>query len=62
MSSTESYGNLQLEAPEFFNYARDVLDKLAENSDKLALWWVDDTGNEIKKNFCSIVQRFSQSL
>lgn len=51
---SKGYDNLQLEVPEFFNYARDVLDKWAEEPDKLALWWVDDTGKEIKKTFAQL--------
>jgi acyl-coenzyme A synthetase/AMP-(fatty) acid ligase len=44
------------ETPEYFNFARDVLDRWSENSRKLALWWVDDQGNEVKKTFAQLCQ------
>ena len=46
--------NLNLNVPEYFNFARDVLDKYAKDPEKLALWWIDDNGNETKKTFAQI--------
>ncbi|RXM32433.1 Acyl-coenzyme A synthetase ACSM3, mitochondrial [Acipenser ruthenus] len=45
------------EAPEYFNFAKDVLDRWAErekDGERLsnpALWWVNDAGEEIKWSF-----------
>ncbi|MFZ5591066.1 MAG: AMP-binding protein [Bacillota bacterium] len=52
----KTYAEFKLEVPEYFNFARDVLDKWAENPDKLAMWWVDDEGNEVKKTFAQLCQ------
>lgn len=52
----KTYAEFKLEVPEYFNFARDVLDKWAENPDKLAMWWVDDDGNEVKKTFAELCQ------
>jgi len=37
--------------PEHYNFAGDVIDKWAEHQNRLAMWWVDDNGLEIKKTF-----------
>lgn len=50
----KTYAEFKLEVPEYFNFAGDVLDKWAEDPDKLAIWWVDDSGNEVKKTFLEI--------
>lgn len=42
-------GEFKLEVPEFFNFARDVFDKW--DSESLALFWVDDDGNEARRTF-----------
>ncbi|MGB9803053.1 AMP-binding protein, partial [Desulfofundulus sp.] len=39
------------EKPEYFNFARDVIDKWARDPNKLAMLWVDDEGNEVRKTF-----------
>ena len=44
----------KLEVPEYFNFARDVLDKWASEPDKLAMLWVDDEGNEEKRTFAQL--------
>lgn len=48
---SKTNNKLDLEVPEYFNFSCDVLDKLAEDPDKLALWWVDDNGTESKITF-----------
>ncbi len=50
----KTYAEYKLEVPEFFNFAGDVLDKWAEDPQKLAMWWVDDFGNEAKKTFLEL--------
>ncbi|MCL6611379.1 MAG: AMP-binding protein [Peptococcaceae bacterium] len=47
----KTYAEFKLEVPEYFNFARDVLDKWAEDPDKLGMWWIDDYGHEVKKTF-----------
>ena len=53
-AASKDNSNLQLDVPEYFNFARDVLDKFAEDHDKQALWWIDDYGNEVKKTFAQL--------
>ncbi|MGR3177507.1 MAG: AMP-binding protein [Candidatus Anammoxibacter sp.] len=53
-TTSKNSGIPQLNVPEHFNFAGDVLDKLAEDPDKLALWWIDDDGNETKKTFAQL--------
>jgi len=50
----KTYAEYKPEVPEFFNFAGDVLDKWAEDPQKLAMWWVDDFGNEAKKTFLEL--------
>lgn len=47
--------------PARFNFARDVLDRWAEDPQKLALWWIDDFGHEEKITFRELSDR-SQRL
>lgn len=56
----KTYAEFKWEVPEYFNFARDVLDKWAEDPDKLAIWWVDDDGNEVKKTFAELCKRSRQ--
>lgn len=61
----KTYAEFKLEVPEYFNFARDVLDKWAADPDKLAMYWVDDAGNEEKRTFaqlCEASRRFSNVL
>ena len=65
MNLSEKHDNLQLKVPEFFNFAGDVLDKWAEDPYKPAIWWVNDTGKEVKKTFaqlCSDSRRICNML
>ncbi|MCL6638151.1 MAG: AMP-binding protein [Firmicutes bacterium] len=45
----KTYAEFKFEVPEYFNFARDVFDKWDPNS--LAMFWVDDDGNEAKRTF-----------
>ncbi len=47
----KEYGAFQWEVPEYYNFAGAVIDKWAEDPDKLAMLWVDDDGIEIRKTF-----------
>ena len=47
--------------PDRFNFARDVIDQwAAQDSSNLALWWVDDEGNEQKRTFAEVRDRSCQ--
>ena len=50
----KTYKTFKYDVPEYFNFAADVIDRWAENPDKLAIWWVDDAGIEIKKTFLEL--------
>ena len=56
----KTYKEFEWEVPEYFNFAGDVIDKWAEDPDKLAMWWVDDDGNEVKKTFADISRTSKQ--
>ncbi len=61
----EVYRSFQWEVGKYFNFARDVIDRWAETPDKLAMWWVDDAGSEVKKTFQDISensQRFANAM
>ena len=47
--------------PARFNFARDVLDRWAEDESRLALWWVDDFGHE-EKLTCADLSTRAQRL
>jgi hypothetical protein len=49
---TTTYAEFRPTVPEYFNFAGDVVDKWAQDSGKLAILWVDDAGNEVRKTFC----------
>ncbi len=48
------YREFQYEVPEYFNFAGDVIDKWAEDPDKLAMLWIDDAGTEIRRTFLEL--------
>lgn len=56
----KTYAEFKWEVPEYYNFARDVLDKWAEDPEKLAIWWVDDNDNEVKKTFAELCRRSRQ--
>ncbi|XP_045212457.2 acyl-coenzyme A synthetase ACSM3, mitochondrial-like isoform X2 [Mercenaria mercenaria] len=53
----EEKKNFKLQAPPFYNFARDVVDKWAEiektgeRGNNPALWWVDESGRELQWSF-----------
>jgi medium-chain acyl-CoA synthetase len=51
MDYDDTFNSFKYEVPEYFNFAGDVIDKWAEDPNKLAMWWVDDAGIEIRKTF-----------
>ncbi len=51
MDYDKTYAEFKWEVPEYFNFARDVIDKWAQDPNKLAMLWVDDEGNEVRKTF-----------
>ena len=48
--------DLCFDVPQRFNFARDVLDKLARDPDKLALWWLSSGGDERKVTFAEVAE------
>jgi len=46
-----TYKNFKLEVPEYYNFAVDVVDRWAQNNDKVALFCVDDSGSELSYTF-----------
>jgi len=50
----QTYREFKWEVPERFNFARDRIDKFAEDPQKLALFWVDDEGHEKKLTFAEL--------
>jgi len=50
----KTYKEFKWEVPEYFNFAGDVIDKWAKDPDKLAMWWLDDAGTEIKRTFLEL--------
>ena len=49
-------GEFRLEAPEHFNFARDVVDRWAEDPEHRALWWIDDDGAEQQWTFAQVAR------
>jgi len=47
----KEYAAFQWEVPEYYNFAGAVIDKWAEDPEKLAMLWVDDDGHEARKTF-----------
>ncbi|NHM25724.1 AMP-binding protein [Desulfofundulus sp. TPOSR] len=47
----KTYAEFKWEKPEYFNFARDVIDKWARDPNRLAMLWVDDEGKEVRKTF-----------
>ncbi|MBM7854156.1 acetyl-CoA synthetase/medium-chain acyl-CoA synthetase [Desulfohalotomaculum tongense] len=54
MDYEKTYSEFKWNVPEYFNFATDVVDKWAEKPGKLALFWVDDHGSEVKRTFKEI--------
>lgn len=52
----KTYRDFKLEVPEYYNFAKEVVDKWAQDNDKLAMLWVDDNGNETGKTFFQVSQ------
>ena len=50
----KTYKAFQIKIPEYYNFADQVIDKWAQDSEKSALLWVDDNGNEVRKTFNDI--------
>ncbi len=49
--------DLRFAVPPRFNFARDVLDPLAADVDKTALWWLGSGGDECRLTFAEIAER-----
>ncbi len=58
---SQEYAAFKWNKPEYFNFAGDVIDKWAQDAAKLAMLWVDDAGQEIKKTYADLT-RISRQL
>jgi len=56
----EVYKSFKLDVPEYYNWARDEFDPWGKNPEKLALWVVDDFGNEQKFTFAELTKLSNQ--
>ena len=57
----ETCSSFQWERPERYNFARDVIDKWAQQDPtKPAMFWVDDEGNEVRKTFAALSRTSSR--
>ncbi len=53
----KTYQEFKWDIPEYFNFAKDVFDKWADDKQKLAMIWVDDDGTEKKITYDELRQR-----
>jgi len=60
VSYDQTYAEFKIEVPEYFNFARDVIDSWAKDATKVALWWVDDHSNERQETFAALSKRSRQ--
>lgn len=51
----KEYSEFKWNVPATFNFAGDVIDKWAEDPKRLAMLWVDDYGNEIRRTYADLV-------
>ncbi|MGD9212270.1 MAG: AMP-binding protein [Desulfobacteraceae bacterium] len=56
-----TYASFKKDVPEYYNFSAQIIDKWAENPEKLAMLWVDDNGNEVRKTFSEISQSSQQA-
>jgi acyl-coenzyme A synthetase/AMP-(fatty) acid ligase len=47
----KTFAEFKWEVPEYFNFAGDIIDKWAQDPNKLAMYWVNDDGLEAKRTF-----------
>lgn len=50
----KTYAEFKLDVPEYYNFASDLMDKWAQDPQKLAMWWIDDFGGDVKKTFLDL--------
>ncbi|QBD81321.1 acyl-CoA synthetase [Ktedonosporobacter rubrisoli] len=55
------YHNFQLDVPEYFNFAADVIDKLAQNPHKEAMFWIGQDGEERHFTFAHFSEASSRA-
>src|SRR5260221_372992 len=53
----EPIRTFQLDVPEHFNFAREVIGKWAQDPDKLGMWWLAHDGRERKVTFREFAER-----
>jgi len=50
----KEYAEFKWDVPEYYNFAGEVIDKWAQDKEKLAMHWVNDEGTEKKRTFLDI--------
>ncbi len=55
------YRNFQLDVPEYFNFAADVIDKFAQHPDKEAMFWIGQHGEERHLTFAHFSEASSRA-
>src|ERR1700730_19381998 len=53
--------SFQLEVPEYFNFAADVIDRQAQNPEKLAMLWVGQDGERRQLTFAHFAEYSSRA-
>lgn len=52
--------NFEWKRPERFNFVRDIVDRWAQDSDREAIYWIDDNGNEERYSYQQLSFRSRQ--
>lgn len=55
-----SNARFKLDIPDYFNFASDIIDKWAADPKKIAIWWVDEQGRELRRTFLDVSRRSRQ--
>ncbi len=50
----ETYRTFRLEVPKYYNFGFDMVDRWAQDPQKIALYWVGDSGNEQRLTFAEV--------
>jgi acetyl-CoA synthetase/medium-chain acyl-CoA synthetase len=65
MEYDEVYRNFRWQVPEYFNFGVDVVDRLAQDRGRTALYWEDEAGHEARHTFWDLSvhsNRFANAL
>ena len=56
----QEWQDFRWNVPEYFNFAEDVVDKWAQEPEKLAMLWIDELGHEVQRTFKDFQERSNQ--